>query len=289
MSKKLSIVALAGMPNAGKSTLTNLLVGQKISIVTPKVQTTRFNTRGIVNLRETQIIFIDTPGLFKPKKPLEKQIVRSAWDGINEVDIICFLIDPNSDFLEYLLTIKERVKNNNQICIAVINKIDKLRDKKTLLPIMESLNQLSIFHSIFMISALRGNGIDNLLSFITQNAKEMPWLFKEDEVTDKTEREIAEEVTRETLYMTLAEELPYSIEVKTEKWEELDDGSAKIHQVIHVLKESQKNIIVGKQGAKIKEVGSKSRVKISNILDRPIHLFLYVKVKEDWIEKQCLL
>ena len=283
---KCGTVALIGEPNAGKSTLLNRLIGQKISIVTPKVQTTRTTIRGIVNIDQSQMIFIDTPGIFKAGKKLERAIVRSAWSGLEEADIICMLFDAKKPISENIEHIIKTLKNNsNKHFIAVINKIDVV-DKKSLLALTETINNFNIFNKIFMISALGGTGVLDMVNHLIVNTPENPWSYNNDELTDTSTREIAQEITREQLFLQLNKEIPYSLKVETDQWEEKEDGSTLIHQSIFVMKQSQKAIVLGNKGTKIKEVGRKARHEISQLLDNtPVHLFLHVKVREDWIDR----
>jgi GTP-binding protein Era len=284
MEEKTLIVAIAGAPNAGKSTLINKIVGQKISIVTSKCQTTRFNIRGVVNADRTQLVFIDTPGIFKPVKNLEKGIVKQARSGLEEADLICLLLDPTNYSVTNLAL--EQITRINKPKILVINKIDSVKDKTKLLEIAGNLNQHHKFDATFMISAKKGVRISDLKKYLQTNALVSPWLFDQDVASDVTDRLLSEEITREALYHCLGAELPYSVDVQTEAWEEKENGSVKICQVIHVLKSSQKKMIIGAHGQKLKQIGQRSRAQLNSILERTVHLFLYVKTKEDWIEKK---
>lgn len=289
MSHKTLTVSLVGAPNAGKSTLLNRLIGQKVAIVTPKQQTTRKNVRGVVTVEQTQLIFVDTPGIFTPSRVLEQKIVRQAIQGFREADYICFIFDAKKDISRDIKHLFMNVTKEQKKAIAVINKVDLLKDKTGLLKIASELSELHEFERIFMISAMKDKGVSDILSFLLAEAPEGEWLFDEHTVTDTTERNLAEEITREQLFMAVNYELPYSIDVRTEQWEEKSDGSAKIHQVIYVLKSSHKPIILGPHGEKLKEIGRRARLHISKILDRPVHLFLYIKVKPDWIDKLSLM
>lgn len=284
-SKKMALVALAGPPNAGKSTLLNTLIGQKLSIVTPKVQTTRNNIKGVVNIDNSQIVFIDTPGIFQPKRSLERHIVKVAWQGIAEADFIGILCDAKCYAIDEFTFILKQLRTYEKRCFLLINKVDLLTDKSKLFGIAKQFEELNFFEKIFMISAIKNKGVDDTIKFISKEAPARDWMFDEDVITDSTERNLAEDITREQLYFALASELPYAIAVKTELWEEQNNGSTKIYQVIYVLKNSQKPIIIGHNGQNIKEISRRARQKITSMLGRQAHLFLYVKVKEDWVEE----
>lgn len=287
--KKTALVALIGEPNAGKSTLINRLVGTKISIVTPKVQTTRTRVNGIVNIGNTQIIFIDTPGIFKTTQKMNnrmnKSIVQAAIDTLEEVDYIALLVDakyPNSENLEKILTI---LSKNPKKKLLLINKVDLLHDKSKLFDVATSLNEKDVFDATFMISALKNDGVDNFTKFIEQNAKVSPWQYGEDEYTNVPERLLAAEITREKLLLSLDEEIPYKLMVETESWVE-GNNSVKINQVIYTETEAHKKIIVGKHAANLKKVGEDARRDITRAIGRKAHLFLFVKVTPDWINKR---
>ncbi len=278
-------VGLIGEPNVGKSTLVNQIVGEKVSIVTPKVQTTRTLVRGILNVDNTQLILIDTPGLFKPAKTLERYIVKNALAGIDDSEVICVLIDAKKGITPELNKIISNIKNKP--LVAAINKIDLIK-KDFLLGLAAAINELGVFKEIFMISALKNDGIKELINYLTGQAKISPLLYEEDIYTDTPVKNLAEEITREQLFLLLNKELPYSLKVETEKWEDLKNGDLKLHQAIMVLKSSHKSIVVGAAGQKIKEVGRRARLELQKALDRKVHLFLYVKVKEDWIERELV-
>jgi GTP-binding protein Era len=281
---KLMVVGLLGEPNVGKSSLLNRFIGEKISIVTHKVQTTRHNIRGIVNLDDTQLVFVDTPGLFAPSRRLEKAIVSNAIAALDEVDCICVVLDVNHIDFSKLEVIKQYLAEHKKTCYALLNKID-LISKDELLPIIEKVAEENIFAEIFPVSALKGHGAERFLNALKNNANAGPWMYLEDELTDQPMRIIAEEATREQAYLMLHKELPYSLKIETEKWEEQKNGSVKIYQAIYVLKESQKIIVLGKSGEKIKHIGQKSRAQIEKLTGNKVHLFLHVKVREDWIDK----
>ncbi len=285
--KKCSTIALIGAPNAGKSTLTNLLVGQKISIVSPKAQTTRNAIKAIMVDGDTQIIFLDTPGIFIPRKnlALERMIVRSAWQAIKEADDVCLLIDAVSGFSVNIERIIGDLEKHQIKPIIAINKIDLIKKHK-LLEIIAKLSEKG-FEKIFMISALNGDGIIDLKNHLLAMAKPSSWLFNQDEISDAPMKFIASEITREKLFIKLHQDLPYSLCVKTDSWEDLNNGDVKIHQTIYVLKESQKMIVIGKHGSMIKEIGESARKEIAESLGcKKVHLFLFVKVKEDWMNDE---
>ncbi len=284
MNKKCLTIALVGESNAGKSTLLNELIGHKVSIVTHKVQTTRNNIRGVTNINETQLIFIDTPGIFNPDGTLEKAIVGNALNAFDEADIICIVFDARRVGHPILPTINDYAKRSGKKCYAIINKID-LVTKEKLLPSLQQIYDLGIFTEVFPISALKAYGTKHFMEFLLKQAPDAPWQFVEDEMTDQPSKTLAEEITREQAYLLLHEELPYSLKVETEHWEDLDNGDVKIHQSIFINKSTQKPIVLGKNGEKIKEIGQRARKEISRVLGVKVHLFLHVKVREDWIER----
>lgn len=286
--QKLLTVALAGAPNAGKSTLTNYLVGEKVSIISPKVQTTRDLIRGIMVNENTQIIFVDTPGVFIPKKArlLERKIVKTAWSGIRDAELVCLLIDVTEGFGNKVKAILDEFKKKEINNIIVLNKVDLVKKSKLLEITKQITDYYPDFKEIFMISAKTGEGVDKLREYLLKQAKDGEWIFKDDEITDAPLKFLASEITREKLFLKLDQELPYSIDVETEKWEEFENGDIKIQQIIYVLKENQKSIILGKRGQMIKEVGTEVRKELEKFLGRKIHLFLFVKLKENWIEEK---
>ena len=287
LMNKSIFIALAGAPNAGKSTLINKLVNQKIAIVTSKCQTTRFNTKGIVNVGSTQLVFIDTPGLFEPGRLLEKGIVKQARQGLYEADLVCLVVDASSK--SDVAVIMQKIQSLSKSVVLLLNKVDLLKDKSSLLDLAKQFNQSYAIDATFMISGKKGTGIKEFIQYIQKVAPERPWMFEGDIASDITDRRLAEEVTREALYYGLGAELPYALEVQTEVWEERQDSSLKVHQVIHILKDSQKKIILGKQGQKLKSIGQRSREQLSKILGQRVHLFLYVKVKPDWVERRTAI
>ncbi len=280
-----AFVAVLGAPNAGKSTLVNRLVGAKVSIVSPKVQTTRTRVLGIVRQGPAQIVFIDTPGIFKPHRRLDRAMVASAWEGARNSDVILLLVDSSLGIRKGLdrdtKKIIEGLKERKSEAVLVLNKIDKA-DKKKLLPLADELNSEGLFSAVFMISATRGDGVGDLMAHLAAGAAEGPWHFPEDQVSDQPERFIAAEITREQLYHQLRQELPYATHVETEKWEDRKDGSIRIRQVIFVEKQSQKGIVIGNKGARIKSIGEKARKELEGIFGCRVHLFLFIKVRGNW-------
>ena len=288
MTKKCIKVAFAGLPNAGKSSLTNAIVGEKISIISPKVQTTRDIIKGVYINEDTQIIIIDTPGLFIPKKSriLERKIVKNAWNGIQESDVVCIVIDSVVGITENLKTIINDIEKKQSDFIFILNKVD-LVQKTKLLSLAKELNDLyPNYKQLFMVSAINGDNLNKLVDYLIEIAPESPWLFNEDEITDAPSKFIASEITREQLFLKLSQDLPYSVDVVTEKWEEFDNGDIKIQQIIKVLKESQKAIIIGKNGSMLKDVNISARKEMEEFFGKKIHLYLFVKVEDKWIENR---
>ena len=274
-------VTLIGAPNAGKSTLVNRLVGTKVSIVTHKVQTTRALVRGIVTEDQTQIVLVDTPGIFKPKRRLDRAMVTTAWGGARDADQVLILLDAQSGMNESAEALLESVEKTYQNKILILNKVDRV-DPPKLLKLAEAANEKVKFDNTFMISALTGSGCKDLLNYLVSKMPYGPWYYPEDQISDMPMRQLAAEVTREKLYLRLHEELPYSSTVETEKWEERKDGSVRIEQVVYVERDSQKKIVLGHKGETIKAIGQASRKEMSAILEQPVHLFLFVKVRDNW-------
>ncbi len=274
-------VALIGATNAGKSTLMNRLVGAKVTIVSHKVQTTRTIIRGIVIHDRTQIVFMDTPGIFKPRRRLDRAMVTTAWGGAHDADIIMFLIDAERGLKGDADAILEGLKDVPQQKILVLNKIDQVRPED-LLKMAASANEVIDFERTFMISALNGSGCEAVMDYLASTLPEGPWYYPEDQISDLPMRQLSAEITREKLFLRLHQELPYSSHVETEKWEERKDGSVRIEQVIYLERESQKKIALGKNGDAIKAISMAARKEISEILGQPVHLFLFVKVRENW-------
>jgi GTPase len=293
------MIAVIGAPNAGKSTLVNALVGAKVSIVTQKVQTTRARVRGIAMRGETQLVFIDTPGIFVPRRRLDRAMVAAAWDGIDGADQALLVVD--APF--YLEGEKERgaagkaradadriiegLKSANTKAVLVLNKIDDIARPK-LLALAQELNEAGVFTDIFMISAKNGDGLKDLMAFLAEKAPSGPWLYPEDQLSDISDRLMAAEVTREKLYLRLHQELPYDSTVETEDWSETKKG-VRIEQTIFVAREGQKGIVVGKGGETLKTIGKAAREELTELLGRPVHLFIHVKTREGWAEEGARL
>jgi GTP-binding protein Era len=274
-------VALIGAPNAGKSTLVNQLVGTKVSIVTHKVQTTRALVRGNFIEGPAQIVLVDTPGIFRPKRRLDRAMVTTAWGGAKDADIILVLLDAQGGLNENAEALLESMKNVRQKKVLVLNKVDRV-DPPVLLTLAQKANELVTFDQTFMISALNGSGCKDLAKYLAENVPNGPWYYPEDQISDMPMRQLAAEITREKLYLRLHEELPYASTVETERWEERKDGSVRIEQVIYVERESQKKIVLGHKGETVKAIGQSARKEISEILEQTVHLFLFVKVRENW-------
>lgn len=282
-TRRCGLVALIGPTNAGKSSLLNRLVGAKVAIVTHKVQTTRTRVRGIMQSGDAQIIFIDTPGIFKPKRRLERSMVQAAWGGAREADKIVLVVDAVRGLNEDAGDIVAGLKKNRHQAVLALNKID-LAPREDLLALAQSFSALGLFSDIFMISAQTGDGVDDLRDHLAASLPAGPWLFPADQLSDAVERVMAAEITREKLYLRLHQELPYESAVVTESWKEHKDGSARIDQTIYVLRDSQKPIVLGKGGATIKQIGAAARLEMEQSFGRRIHLFLHVKVSEKWAE-----
>ncbi|WP_375703306.1 GTPase Era [Bartonella sp. AD13SXNS] len=281
MKMRSGFVVLIGMPNAGKSTLVNQLVGTKVSIVTHKVQTTRTLIRGIILHDDVQIVLVDTPGVFRPNKRLERAMVSAAWGGAKSADVLLVLIDAQSGISDEVYRMLDIVKNMKQEKILVLNKIDTVV-KSSLLALTAKINERVKFAQTFMISALNGSGCKDLLHALSNMMQEGPWYYPEDQVSDMPMRHLAAEITREKLFLRLHDELPYSSTVETESWEERSDGSVKINQVIYIERESQKKIVLGAKGDTIKAIGQAARKELMEIMDQKVHLFLFVKVRDNW-------
>lgn len=282
-TKRCGYVALVGAPNAGKSTLLNLFVGTKLSIVTPKVQTTRSRVLGIAIRGAAQLIFVDTPGIFAPKRRLDRAMVAAAWAGADDADIVTVLVDAARGFDDDTKAILERLKTAQRRAVLALNKID-LVPRETLLPLADELAKAYPFERVFMISSTGGDGTADLADYLSRAVPEAPWLYPEDQLTDLPQRLLAAEITREQLYLQLHQELPYAAAVETEQWEERKDGSVKISQVIHVQRDGQKAIVLGKGGAQIKKLGAAARAELEKLLERRVHLFLFVRVTADWAD-----
>jgi GTPase len=278
---KAGFVALIGAPNAGKSTLLNALVGSRVSIVSRKVQTTRALVRGIAIEGEAQIVFVDTPGIFKPRRRLDRAMVTSAWGGAGDADVVCFLLDARKGLDEEGEAIAAKLPEFRQPKILILNKID-LIERSKLLALASALNQLVPFDHTFMVSALKGDGLAALRRELAGMMPDGPWLYPEDQISDAPLRMLAAEITREKIYERLHEELPYRSTVETDQWQPRPDGSVRIEQTIFVERESQRKIVLGEGGKTIKSIGQAARREIAEIAETPVHLFLFVKVRENW-------
>ena len=292
-------VAIIGAPNAGKSTLTNRLVGAKVSIVTQKVQTTRFPVRGVAMAGEAQIILLDTPGIFTPRRKLDRAMVRSAWAGADDADAVVHLVDVQAELAVQdktakpadkrgvidVQTIIENLQGSKKKVILALNKIDGVK-RERLLAVSQALFETGVYTEVFMISAADGNGVDDLKARMAELMPEGPWLYPEDQTADIPARLLAAEITREKLYLRVHEELPYAASVDTVAFEEKRDGSVRIEQTIYVEREGQRAIIIGNNGQTLKWIGQKSREELAELFERKVHLFLHVRVRENWAEER---
>lgn len=284
MTQRCGFVAVIGAPNAGKSTLVNALVGEKISIVTHKVQTTRNQVRGIVVEGDAQIVLVDTPGIFQPKRRLERAMVSAAWSGAEDADVVMLVYDAARKRVdEDTQRIIQQIKKSGRKVILALNKVDLIKREK-LLDLAAQFDAEGCFERIFMISAATGDGLEELRRYLAAEMREGPWLFPEDQTADMPIRLLAAEITREKLFLQLHEELPYNLTVETDSWEDFKDGSAKIQQTIYIARENQKPIVIGKGGQRIRKVREAAQADLAEMLERPIHLFLFVKVRANWIE-----
>ena len=279
-------VALIGEPNAGKSTLLNRMVGAKVSIVTHKVQTTRARIRGIAMAGESQVVFVDTPGIFRPRRRLDRSMVAAAWGGAADADVVVLLIEAHRGLTDGARAIIDalRERADGRPVALAINKIDRVK-AEVLLALTQQMNEVFDFAATFMISAEKGYGCDDLLNWLAQAVPAGPWLYPEDQVADLPMRMIAAEITREKLTLRLHEEIPYQLTVETEKWEEKQDGSARVDQIVYVARPGHKGIVLGKGGETIKAVGQAARQELTEFMGRPVHLFLQVKVRENWLDE----
>ncbi|MFK7974273.1 MAG: GTPase Era [Rickettsiaceae bacterium] len=275
-------VCIVGKPNAGKSTLLNRIIGQKLSIVTPKVQTTRSIITGIITLNNTQLVLFDTPGIFEPRKKLEKAMVRCAWSSLNNANLVVLIIDSSTKLDDTMQDIIERISATGKKFVVLMNKIDCL--SKYYVDHMSMVQKISPTSRIFNISALKGKGVEDFLTYLQEQATHDGWAYEKDDITNLPARFLASEITREQLFLQLHQELPYNLTVEYEKWQENKDGSVKINQVIIVSRDSHKNIIIGNKGSKIKEIGSIARQNIEKLLGQKVHLFLFVSVKPNWAQ-----
>jgi GTPase len=283
LATRCGFVAVIGAPNVGKSTLVNALVGSKVSIVTPKVQTTRALIRGIAIEGQSQLILVDTPGIFAPRRRLDRAMVEGAWAGTRDADLVALFIDASRGVEDDDEAVVKALAGMAVTKVLVLNKID-LVAKPKLLDLARALNDRAEFAATFMISARSANGVAELKSFLAAHVPAGPWLYPADQISEAPMRQFAAEVTREKLYLRLHQELPYQSTVETESWKELKDGSVRVEQTIYVERESQRKIVLGKGGATIKSIGADARREIAEIIEQPVHLFLFVKVRENWGE-----
>jgi GTP-binding protein Era len=292
MTQHCGFVAVIGAPNAGKSTLVNALVGSKVAIVSPKVQTTRMPVRGVAMRGETQIVFLDTPGIFKPRRRLDRAMVKSAWAGAGDADAVLLMVDApdvaankEGHAARDTDAILAELKKAPRKAALVLNKVDAMK-REALLPLVQRLNDENLFARVFMISATKGDGVEDVAAWCVAQMPEGPFHYPEDQAADIPLRLLAAEITREKIYLRLHDELPYAAGVQTEKWEEKKDGSVRIEQIIYVQRNGQKAIVLGKGGQSIKQIGALARTEMEALFDRRVHLFLFVKVKEDWLESR---
>lgn len=274
-------VALLGAPNAGKSTITNNFVGSKVSIVSPKAQTTRATIKGIGIQNDTQIIFLDTPGIFSPKRRLDRAMVASAWNGVGDADIVALVVDAKRGFDDETKAIIEKLKQNNTETLLVLNKTDLVKED-ILLNLCKTLNEAYNFKETFMISALNNKGTDEFYTYLANNLPESPWYYPEEQMSDLPLKLLAAEIVREKLFLYLRQELPYAITVEPELWERREDNSVRAEMTIYVERDGQKQIVLGHNGSMIKKIGQSARHELEDLLEDRIHLFLFVKVRSNW-------
>ncbi len=282
-AQRCGFVAIIGAPNVGKSTLVNAMVGSKVTIVSPKVQTTRAIIRGIAVVGGAQLIFVDTPGIFTPRRKLDRAMVAVAWSGAHDADIVALVVDSKRGLDDETSAIAAKLADVTAPRILVVNKVD-LVAKPSLLTLVQEANERLPFVATFMISALSGNGAADVVKWLAAHVPAGPWHYPEDQISDAPMRALAAEITREKIFLRLHQELPYSSTVETDAWKELRDGSVRIEQTIYVERESQRKIALGKGGQAIKAIGAQARKEISGLIDKPVHLFLFVKVREGWSE-----
>lgn len=281
INTRAGFVSLIGAPNAGKSTITNNFVGSKVSIVSPKAQTTRTIVKGIGIYENTQIVFLDTPGIFKPKRRLDRAMVASAWSGMNDADIVVLVVDAKKGFDDQTQSIVSKLNKNKIEAILVLNKVDLIQKEK-LLELSAKINSAGNFTQTFMVSALTGQHIEDFYKYLADNLPESPWYYPEDQISDMPLKLLTAEVVREKLFLYLREELPYAITVEPELWERREDNSVRAEMTIYVERDSQKVIVLGKNGSMIKKIGQSARKELEEMLEERIHLFLFVKVRENW-------
>ena len=285
--QRCGLVAVVGAPNAGKSTLVNALVGQKVAIVSPKAQTTRTRLMGIAIEGEAQVMLVDTPGIFEPRRRLDRAMVQAAWGGATDADLIALIVDAKAGLGPKVMDIVAALKDRPEPKLLVLNKVD-ISAKDKLLVHAQRLTDAMAFEAVYMVSAQTGDGVADLKQALAERMPEGPWHFPEDQVSDITDRMLAAEVTREQLYLQLHAELPYASAVETEAYKEREDGSVEIHQQILVARPTQRAIVLGKGGAQIKTIGERARAELARLLDRRVHLYLHVKVKENWDEDRSV-
>ncbi len=275
-------VAIIGAPNAGKSTLVNRLVGAKVTIVSHKVQTTRVPVRGIAIAGASQLVFIDTPGIFDPKKRLDRAMVEAAWGGAGDADVVCLVVDAVRGLDDTTIGILERLAPVRVPRILALNKVDSVTDKAALLALAAAINDKLAFERTFMISAEKGSGVRDLAKYLAKSVPEGPWHYPEDEISDAPLRLLAAEITREKVYENVHDEVPYAVTVETTSWKDLKSGDVRIEQTLFVERDSQKSILLGKGGRTIKQISSSARAELSRMLERTVHLFVFVKVRDNW-------
>ena len=280
--RRFGFVAVIGAPNAGKSTLVNALVGAKVTIVSHKVQTTRMPIRGIAMEGASQLVFIDTPGIFSPKRRLDRAMVDAAWGGTSDADVVLLVVDAQKGVTEEVAAILSRLKDSRIPRGLVLNKVDRLDNKAKLLDLSARISGDVPFDTVFMISALSGNGVEDIRRYLASKVPLGPWHYPEDDISDLPLRMLAAEITREKLFHRLHEEIPYAATVETSSWEERKDGSVRIEQTVFVERDGQKKIVLGKGGQTIKQISSEARAELKDMLDRNVHLFLFVKVRDSW-------
>lgn len=281
VNTRCGFVALLGAPNAGKSTLVNQLVGAKVSIVTHKVQTTRTRIRGIAIEGDTQLVLVDTPGIFKPRRRLDRAMIHAAWAGAGDADVVVVVVDARAGLDDDTRRILDGLREAKRPAILALNKVDDIK-RERLLPTAAAFSEAFDFEKVFMISALNGSGCDDLRHYLVAKMAPGPWLYPEDELSDLPMRLMAAEVTREKVFLRLHDELPYSATVETDQWTERDDGSVRLDQTLYVERDSQKKIALGKGGQKIRDIGIEARTELEEMFERRVHLFLFVKVRENW-------
>lgn len=283
LPQRSGFVALIGAPNAGKSTITNNFVGSKVSIVSPKVQTTRTLVKGIGIFENTQIIFIDTPGIFKPRRRLDRAMVGSAWSGVSDADMVVLVVDARRGFDDETRSIVAKLNKQKIESVLLLNKVDLVKKEK-LLGLAAELNEVGHFKETFFVSALTGQHLEDFYKYVADNLPEGPWYYPEEQMSDMPLKLLAAEIVREKLFLYLHQELPYALTVEPELWERRDDGSVRAELTIYVERENQKIIVLGKGGAMIKRIGQGARKELEDMLESRIHLFLFVKVRENWID-----